>query len=207
MITEINYTNTIPEIKRAYSLFRRKYVLPRMLPVTLLFLVTLVIGIDFIVKNPSGFTGYILAALSGGMLVSLFMRPFTMQQKLITTIEALGNDEKYTARFYDDRIEVDTEIIPLETETEIVAVSGSSISKVENPEVLESIKQGETPLTSSAQAETSVIGLSTETLFSVEAADMFCLFVNKALIYIFPKRCLTEEQISDLSSYFKEKAI
>jgi hypothetical protein len=180
-----------------------------MIPVTVLFLITLVFGVDFIVKDPSGFAGYILAALSAGMLISLFMRPFTMQSKLINAIEALGSYEKYTARFYDDRIEVETEIIPLskDAETEIVAVSGNSISKVENPEILESIEKDETPLVPSVQYETSVIGLTTEMLFSVENSEMFCLFVNKALIYIFPKRCLTDEQNEAVRSYFKDKAI
>lgn len=199
MTNQINYTNTIPEIRRAYALFRRKYALPRMLPMTALLLLTIVFGIDFIIKNPSGYIGYILTALCAGMLISLWSRPFLAARRLISTIEALGRDERYIARFLDDRIEVDTEIVPLEAESELVAISGQGIDTVENPEV---IKEAEL-----IQAETSVYRHSAETLYSVEDGELFCLFVNKALFHIFPKRCMTEEQTEAVRNYFKEKAI
>ncbi|MCL2638282.1 MAG: YcxB family protein [Oscillospiraceae bacterium] len=198
-MTEINYTNTIPEIKRAYALFRRKYALPRMLPMTVLLIVTIIFGIDFIRKNPSGYVGYILTALSAGMLISLWSRPFLAARRLISTIEALGKDEKYIARFLDDRIEIDTEIIPLEAETETVAISGQGIETVENPKAIAEAEQ------ELIQADTSVYRFGAETLCSVEDSELFCLFVNKALFHIFPKRCMTSEQIEAIRTYFAEK--
>ncbi|MCL1823697.1 MAG: YcxB family protein [Oscillospiraceae bacterium] len=197
---QITYDNNIPEIKRAYTLFRRKYTLRKMIVPVILCLITIVFGVDFIRRDAVDFKGYVLLALGAAMLFSLFLRPFTAQKKLVSTIEAMG-EEKYTARFFDDKIEVDTEIIPEEAETEIVAVTKHGACVVENPEVLEEAKEQLT------QPETSVIGLATEELYSVEDEEVFCLFVNKALIYIFPKRCMSAEQITELQKYFKDKAI
>ena len=51
------------------------------------------------------------------------------------------------------------------------------------------------------------IDLRTERLDSVETEDLFLLFVNRSLIYIFPKRCLSEEQKKKLKNYFDDKNI
>jgi hypothetical protein len=205
---EINYTNTIPEIRRAYALFRRKYTLRRMMPMTLLLLISFFLGINLILTSINNneslnLPGLIITALSAGMLVSMWLRPRTAQKKLIATIEQMG-EERYIARFYDDRIEIDTEIIEGE-ETEIVAISKDGVTVVENPEAIE---EAEAQIAAQTiQAETSIIRLGAETLYSVEDSELFCLFVNRALIYIFPKRCMNEEQISELQNYFKDKAI
>ena len=203
-MTQITYNNSISEIRRGYSLFRRKYAIPRMIPLTVAFLITIGLGVDFIIRDlqsdTTSYIGYILTAISTAMLVSLWMRPYTAQKKLISVIEAMG-EERYTARFYDDRIEIDTDIIPKDVETEIVAITKHGVEAVENPDI---IKTAETEL---IKPETSVIGITTERLYSVEDRELFCLFVNKALIYIFPKRCMTEEQIQEIKKYFEEKAI
>jgi len=199
-MTEIKYDNTIPEIKRAYALFRRKYALPRIIPLTVSFTIAIIFGADFIIRSPSEVIGYILTALGLGMLVSLWTRPILTQKKLINTIECL-NDEKYSARFLDDRIEIETEIIPKDEQTETIAVSRHGVDTVENPDVLEQAVQED------VRPETTQIGITTEELFSAEDSELFCLFVNRALIYIFPKRCLTEEQAGAVREYFKEKAI
>ena len=199
-MTEIKYDNTTPEIRRAYALFRKKYALPRMVPLSLAFAIAIVFGIDFIIRSPSDFVGYILTALGAGMLFSLWWRPYLTQKKLISTIETL-NDEKYTARFLADSIEIETEIIQKDEKTETVAISSLGVVPVENPEAK---ADAETKIT---LPETTKITLATEELFSVEAPEMFCIFVNRALIYIFPKRCLSEEQTEAVRAYFKDKSI
>ena len=196
---KINYNNTIPEIKRAYSLFRRKYAIKRMLPMTIAFSIAIVLGANMVWLNPTGIAGIILTAMSAGLLISMWTRPVLAQKKLIQTIEAMG-EERYEARFYDDRVEVDTEILP-DTETETVAISRHGVDVVKNPEILEKAEEN------LIQSETSVIGVATEELFSVEDSEIFCLFVNRALIYIFPKRCLSEEQTAQLRKYFDDKGI
>ncbi|MCL2020430.1 MAG: YcxB family protein [Oscillospiraceae bacterium] len=196
-MTQISYNNTIAEIKYVYNIFQRKYAFPRMIFMSVLLLITLILGIDFIIKNPSGYAGYILTAVSSGLIISMWLRPISVQKKLINTIEELCSEE-YVARFYEDRIEIDTEVILTDEEPETVVISSHGVSTVENPEVLE---EAEKKL---IQPETSVYRIGTETLFPLETKEMFCLFVNKSLFHIFPKRCLSEEQTALLREYFKK---
>jgi hypothetical protein len=202
-MTEITYTNTIPEIRRASLLFWRKYKLPRTIIMTLLFGLTFYFGIDFIMRGQY-FAGYALALVSPALIITRWADPFMRQKRIIKAIEAYGCDEKYTARLYDDRIEIDTVVLPEDAETEIVALSTQGVSVVENPELLEEAKA---QLAEESPPETSVYGLGAERLCSAEDGELFCLFVNKALFHIFPKRCLTQEQIQELQNYFKDKAI
>jgi hypothetical protein len=51
----------------------------------------------------------------------------------------------------------------------------------------------------------SKYGLNEEELFATEKQDMFLLYVNRTLIHVFPKRCMSEEQIEGLRNYFEEK--
>lgn len=202
MMFNITYTNTIPEIKRASALYWRKYKLPRTILMTVLFAVTLVIGIDFIIKG-QGFAGYALAIISPALIITRWTDPLMKQRRIIQAIEAYGSDEKYTARFADDRIEIDTVVVP-NSETEIVAISKDGVTVVENPELLEEAKA---KLAEEPPPETSVYRHGAEILCSAEDGGLFCLFVNKALFHIFPKRCMTQEEQTELRNYFKDKGI
>ena len=53
----------------------------------------------------------------------------------------------------------------------------------------------------------SELNLANDRLESLEDEEMFLLFVNRTLIYIFPKRCLSEQQKTELSAYFGDKGI
>jgi hypothetical protein len=75
---------------------------------------------------------------------------------------------------------------------------------VENPELLEEAKA---KLAEEPPPETSVYRHGAEILCSAEDGGLFCLFVNKALFHIFPKRCMTQEEQTELRNYFKDKGI
>ena len=201
----ITYTNTILEIKRGRSLFWRKYRLKRMIPMTLAFLITLALGINIMISG-TGFFGHVAAALSAYMLITMWSQPIIAGRKLIATLQTM-NEELYEARFYDDRIEIDTVILP-EQPTEAVVLTADGFVPLgddvlaDNPHLFEAppSEKGATP------AETTVINFQQE-LFSVEDNELLCLFVNRALIYIFPKRCLSEQQTTELKQYFEDKGI
>jgi hypothetical protein len=55
--------------------------------------------------------------------------------------------------------------------------------------------------------EKSEYAHATEHLYSKETPELFLLFVNRALIHVFPKRCMTDETVSELRNYFNEKRI
>lgn len=197
---EIKYTNNMDEIKRGFIRIHNRYMLRRDILFSAVFLIAAVLGIDMVVKNPSGYPGYILTALALGMAAAQWVRPYMVRKRLMRTIESL-NDENYTARFYDDRVEIETEII--ERETEVVYISADGVDTVTNPEILESGEVSEAV----KKADKTVINIGTEELASEEDGMMFRLFVNRSLVYIFPKRCLDKEAENALREYLNDKNI
>jgi len=61
-------------------------------------------------------------------------------------------------------------------------------------------------LTASEKTDKTLITLATEEIYMTEKDGMFLLFVNRSLIYVFPKRCLKDEEIIGLREYFKKSA-
>lgn len=52
-----------------------------------------------------------------------------------------------------------------------------------------------------------LIRLSSEQLDSDETKDCFLLYVNKKILFVFPKRCLSESEQAGLREYFNDKNI
>lgn len=194
---EIKYDNTLDEISRGYSLFWKKYALRRTIVFTVVYAIALGVGIDFVIHDYTSMPGYILIVIGLGMIFSTWTKPYYAKKKLLKTLESFG-EEKYTAVFSDTKIVIDTEILPDE-QLETVAVTSQGVMTVgEGVEIPEEqiIKHDKTK-----------IDLRTEKLDSMETAEMFLLFVNRSLIYIFPKRCLSEEHLEKLKNYFDDKNI
>jgi hypothetical protein len=57
------------------------------------------------------------------------------------------------------------------------------------------------------QIEKSRYDLATEELYSVETAELFLLYINRWSTVVFPKRCMSEQEIESLRTYFEEKKI
>lgn len=194
---EIKYDNTLSEIETGYKLFQKKYMFKRNLIFSIVYGIAAVIGIDFIVHNYTNMAGYILLVIGLGMLFSTWARPVYARKKLIKTLESF-DEEKYSAEFSESKITVDTEILP-EEETEIVAVTPHGVMTVgEDVEI---------PEDKIIKHEKTEIELNANTLDSMETEELFLLFLNRSLIYIFPKRCLSEEEKSKLHDYFDDKNI
>lgn len=194
---EIKYDNTLDEISKGYSSFWKKYALRRTVIFTVVYAIALGIGIDFVIHDYTSMPGYILIVIGLGMIFSTWTKPCYAKKKLLKTLESFG-EERYTAVFSDTRIVIDTEILP-DQQLETVAVTSQGVMTVgEDVEIPEEkiIKHDKTK-----------IDLRTERLDSVETEDLFLLFVNRSLIYIFPKRCLSEEQKGKLKNYFDDKNI
>lgn len=194
---EIKYDNTLDEISKGYTLFWKKYALLRTIIFTLVYAIALGVGIDFVVNDYTSMPGYILIVIGLGMIFSTWTKPYYARKKLLKTLESFG-EERYSAVFSEKKIVIDTEILPDE-QLETVAVTSQGIMTVgEGVEIPEEqvIKHDKTK-----------IDLRTEKLDSMETAEMFLLFVNRSLIYIFPKRCLDEEQAGKLRGYFEDKNI
>ena len=194
---DIKYDNSNPEIETAYKLFQRKYMFRRNIIFSVVYAIAAGLGVNFVVGNSSNIAGYILMVIGLGMLFSTWARPYYARKKLMKTLESFGG-ETYTATFADAHITVYTEILPDE-ETETVAVTRDGVMTVgEDVEI---------PPEQEIKHDKTKIELAANMLDSMETEEMFLLFVNRSLIYIFPKRCLSEEQTEKVRSYFDDKNI
>ena len=199
---EIKYDNTLSEIETGYKLFQRKYMMKRNIIFTVVYTIAAAIGVDFLVHgfmegNYANMPGYILLVIGLGMVFSTWARPYYARKKLMKTLESFS-EEKYTAKFEDTRIVIDTEILP-EEETETVAVTSMGVMTMD--------QDMEIPEEQEIKHDKTKIELRSNTLDSMETEDLFLLFLNRSLIYIFPKRCLTDEEKNKVKNYFDDKNI
>ena len=194
---EIKYDNSNEEIETAYKLFQKKYMLRRNIIFSVVYAIAAGLGVNFVIVNSVNMAGYILLVLGLGMLFSTWARPYYARKKLMKTLESFGG-ERYTAAFAETHITVDTEILPDE-ETETVAITRDGVMTVG--------KDVEIPPEQEIKHDKTKIELTSNTLDSMETAESFLLFLNRSLIYIFPKRCLSQEQIEAVRNYFDDKNI
>lgn len=132
------------------------------------------------------------------MLFSVWARPYYARKKLIKTLDGFSR-ETYTAEFKKDCIEIQTIILPDE-KTETVAVTPYGVMSVSDDVEVPEEKVIEQP-------EKTVIAITENTLDSDETDELFMLYLNRSLIYIFPKRCLTDEEKKAVADYFEDKNI
>lgn len=201
---ELRYDARTDEIEAAYKAFQNKYTLKKRILYTFVYLIVLVLGVDLILKNPSGLPGYIATGLAAGILLFNWIKPLTIRKKLVQTLSSL-DDETYTASFYDDKIEIETVIdkrAPDEpTETVVLTAAGIYTAEEGSPadEAAKKTEQTDEPVPK------TVYRLS-ETELSFEEKDgLFFVFVNRSYIHTIPLRCLSEEQTGQIREYFSEK--
>lgn len=132
------------------------------------------------------------------MLFSVWARPYYARKKLIRTLDGFSK-ETYTAEFKKDSIEIQTTILPNE-ETETVAVTPYGVMTVGEGVEIPEEKVIEQP-------EKTVISITENTLDSDETDELFMLYLNRSLIYIFPKRCLSDDEKKAIAEYFDDKNI
>ena len=109
LLLKIKYSMTLDEIGEGFKLFQKKYQFKKSLVFTLVYLIALGLGIDFLIRDHTGIYGYILVGLSLGMIFYTWYKPVLIRKKLIATISSLA-EETYTAEFYRDRIQITTVI-------------------------------------------------------------------------------------------------
>lgn len=149
------------------------------------------------IKNSANMIGYILFVLPLALICVQWMRPYFVRKRLLKTLSSFSR-ETYTAVFSADKIEIETDILP-EEKTETVALTPVGVMTVG--------EDFEVPEEKEMKSEKTVLELSSTVLDSMENENMFLLFVNRSLIYAFPKRCLDEEQTAALKAYFDDKNI
>ena len=138
-----------------------------------------------------------LVGLSAGLIFYAWYKPVLIRRKMISTISSLA-EETYISEFYKDKIKITTRIMPED-----------EANPEENSEAVEK-SDAEQNYGEESQKEEDVVTtlyFGSDYLDALENENMFLLFVNKRLIYIYPKRCLSDEEQDKLREILKEKAI
>jgi len=212
---KINYDVTIDETKTAFMAFWRKYQLKRTVLFSIVFAIGITLSVNLILNN-AGIIGWVLLGLAAGLLANLWLKPRRSCKKLTQVLE-LMDEEKYSATFNANEIEIETLIKKTQPlDNEIADENTESPKNTESPENTENPENAENPENTENTKnideadeirQNSVYSLATEELYSKEIRNLFLLYVNRSLIYVFPKRCLSEQQIEGVRNYFAEKNI
>lgn len=200
---DIRFTAETPEIETGYKAFQNHFLLKKKVLYTIVYVIVLVLGIDLIVKNPTGMAGYIASGLSLGILLFNWIKPIMIRKKLMASLDALGTNEEYEMSFYDNKIEVET-IIDQNAEMETVAITANGIYTVEpgseaEKELTEEVK---TP-----EVERSVYRLSETELALDEKNGLLLIYINRSNFQTIPLRCLSEEDAGKVREYFSERGL
>lgn len=198
---EIRFTADTPEIETGYKAFQNRFLLKKKVLYTIVYVIVLILGIDLIVKNPTGIAGYIASGLSLGILLFNWIKPIMIRKKLMASLDALGTSEEYEMSFYDNKIEVETIIDP-NAETETVAITANGIYAVEpgseaEKELSEEVK---TP-----EVERSIYRLSETELALDEKNGLLLIYINRSNFQTIPLRCLSEEEAKLVRNYFSDR--
>ena len=196
-LLQIEYSMNLDEISDGFKLFQRKYQLKRTILFTIVYVIALILGIDFLIRDINNFYGYVLVGLSLGLIFYAWYKPVLIRRKMISTISSLA-EETYISEFYKDKIKITTRIMPED-----------EANPDENSEAVEK-SDAEQNYGEESQKEEDVVTtlyFGSDYLDALENENMFLLFVNKRLIYIYPKRCLSDEEQDKLREILKEKAI
>lgn len=194
------------EIERAYIKFQNKFTLKRKLIYTLVYIIVIILGIDLILKNPTSPFGYIAAGLGAGILLFNWIQPIMIRKKMLSILGDMGQ-ETYIMSFFQDKIEISTEIAP-EEETEVVAITSHGVMPVEEgSEAAKEIVANPEIVKDDTKIEKSVYRLSENELSFYEDESLFHLYINRSSFYAIPKRCLDEATITALKEYISDKAL
>lgn len=203
-LLKISYNMELSEIGEGFKLFQRKYQLKRSIIFTIVYGIALILGVDMVVRNPQNFYGYLLIGLGAGLIFMQWYKPVAVRKKLLNTLSSM-NQESYETEIFQDMISITT-IVDIDS-----AEEEQSEEKTEIPEeTAETAQNSEEVIENEGEESETVVSnfyFGSDLMEAMENDKMFLLFVNKSLIYIYPKRCLTEEEQTKLRDIFTDKAI
>lgn len=223
-LLQIKYNMNLDEISDGFKLFQRKYQLKRTILFTIVYVIAFILGVDFLIRDLNNFYGYILVGLSAGLIFYAWYKPVLIRRKMISTISSLA-EETYISEFYRDKIKITTQILTENAEKfdeisnseenrSIAAQKNEQSDAVVNNygsrENSENNGDSTDNLDEENKKEEDVVTtfyFGSDYLDALENEYMFLLFVNKRLIYIYPKRCLSDKEQDKLREILKEKAI
>lgn len=201
-LLKVSYDMELSEIGEGFKLFQKKYQLKRTIIFTIVYAIAAVLGIDMIIRNPQNFYGYLLIGLGIGLIFMQWYRPVMIRKKLLNTLSSM-TQETYETEIFSDRIQITTRVLAEENkEAETESAEENAEEEISTEE---STEAEETEVQEEAVVSTFFFG--SDLLDAMENEKMFLLFVNRSLIYIYPKRCLTDEEQDTMREIFTDKAL
>lgn len=183
-IIEFSYDNTLEEIDGAMKSFQQKYKSKRgMLSVAAYGLLTAAVVVA-IVLNPTSVFAYAALIFCGFGLVYSLTDKKRSRKKTIDALKDM-NPEDYSARFFEDTIEIETVIRPKANEVKV------KIDEEADEEIISPLKT------------TFIIGQ--DLLEFLENDESLLLVFNRQQIYCFPKRCLSVEQENAVREFLSDR--
>ena len=196
-LLKISYDMELSEISDGFKLFYKKYQLKRTIIFTIVYAIAVILGVDMVIRNPQNFYGYLLIGIGIGLIFMQWYRPVMIRKKLLNTLSSMTK-EAYETEIFENRIQITTKVFEW-CEKE----DGSDTA--ENEEQLETEESSHEELKEETVVSTFYFG--SDLLDAMENEQMFLLFVNKSLIYIYPKRCLSTKEQDALREILTDKAI
>lgn len=179
-VVEFSYDNTLEEIDGAMKSFQQKYKNRRSLLSVAAYGILTAAVIVAIVLNPTSVFAYAALLFCGFGLVYSLTDKKRSRKKTIDALKDM-NPEDYSARFFEDRIEIETVIRPKANEVHV------KIDEDADEEIISPLKT------------TFIIGQ--DLLEFIENDESLLLVFNRQQIYCFPKRCLSLEQENAVRDY------
>ena len=171
---QFNYSVENQQEEIAFKEFQKKYVFKGNLIKTGLFSILAILFLQQVITEPSYTLGYGLIGICLAVIVFVWYNPYTIRKKLLASLKELEEDV-YEFSLYDDYFSVKT----------VEVKSKQDVDDEENPE--EEIIMEYKP---------SIFNFSETTMDVIEKSDMFIVFIKKQTIYVFPKKYISEQDIS-----------
>lgn len=182
-LLRFSYDNTLEEIDGAMATFQQRYTGKKHKIMLVAYIILTIAAIVLIIFDHTNILPYLALVFCIFNLYYTLTDRKRMRKKIINAIKDT-NPEDYTATVYDDKIEIETVIMPKEGEIQME-------SNDEETQNIAPIK--------------SIFVYGADMLDFDENEDSLLLIVARRQTYCFPKRCMTKEQEEQLRCILKEK--
>ena len=179
-LLNISYDNTLYEIEDTIKTLQQKYSGKKHTIMLVAYSILTVAAIVLIILDYKNIFPYIALVFCGFNLYYNLTDRKRMRKKVIEAIKDT-NEEKYTASVYDDRIEIETIILP----------KGNDEDTEDEQEEIKPVK--------------NVFVFGQDMLDFAENEKSMLLIVARRQAYCFPKRCFDIDTQEKLRNILKEK--
>lgn len=175
-IAQIEYDILNTEQEQAYLYYQKKYVYKKNWLKTIGFGI---LAIGFAIssfRNPSQALNFILLTICIAAIVIIWYNTKKIRSSIVEALKII-EDDKYMFTLYDDRFVIKT------TLTNEVEFEEENVLPV----------------------PPKVVNFSTNHLDIIEKNNMYIFIIKKDMIYVLPKRCMRDNQITTITEFFSNK--